>query len=116
MYSVNVKEASKELSKKELVSLKTSTFSSLDKAAPLTIHPTAYAVLDVHNDLTENKDYTKYVLFCDEGTYATGSESFFTTFKSIFDEMEGEDEWGIEVIKQDSRKREGKYFLTCCVV
>ena len=117
MYSVNILESSKELTAKEVVSLKTSTFASLDKAAPITIHPTSYAVLEVHNDLTENKDYVKYVLFCDEGVYATGSEAFFSTFRSIFEATANVDEeWAIQVVKQDSRKREGKYFLTCCIV
>lgn len=117
MYSVVIRETSKELTKKESIALKTSTFISLDKAAPITIHPTAYAVMDVHNDETEQQDYTKYVIFADEGNFATGSEAFFRTFKDIFTELYGSDEeWGLEVIKQDSRKREGKYFLTCAVI
>lgn len=117
MYSVTVKEASRELTKKEIVALKTSTFDSIDKLAPITLHPKAYAVLSVHNDNAENTDYTKYVMYCDEGIFCTGSEAFFSTFHDIFEEMAGDDEeWSIEVRKQDSRKREGKYFLTCRVI
>lgn len=118
MYKVEIVEASKEFTKKEAVALKTAAFESLDKLAPISIVPVGFAALKVTNDESaENPEYTKFVIIADGGKmYATGSAPFWRQFRTIFDEMNGETDWAIEVIKQDSRKREGKYFLSCVLV
>lgn len=76
-----------------------------------------YAVLAIHNDKANgDKDYTKYIILTENGNYSTGSESFMNTFIDIFENMEGEADWGIEVIRKPSKNYNGKYFLSCTVV
>lgn len=122
-YSVAIRECSTELTARERIKLKDTTNAiKLDEAAsgetPLVIRPVAYAVLDIHNEKSDNKDYPNYIIMDDEGNkYVTGSESFWTSFKEIFEEMESENEaYEIEVYKVDSKNYKGKQFLTCSIV
>lgn len=122
-YKVIIKECSKELTPRERIMMKdTSNAIKLDDMAndgnhPV-ISPDAYAVLSVHNDRSENKDYEVYVIIDKDGKkYATGSPSFFKAFKEIWDEMKDEDEgFSIEMYKMDSKNYKGKQFLTCSIV
>lgn len=122
-YSVSIRECSTELTARERIKLKDTTNAiKLDEAAsgetPLVIRPAAYAVLDIHNEKSDNKDYPNYIIMDDEGNkYVTGSESFWTSFKEIFEEMQNENEaYEIEVYKVDSKNYKGKQFLTCSIV
>ena len=121
-YSVKIREVSKDITAKERVMLKDTTNAiSLDdvtKDAKFVFEPAYYAILDVHNDKSEDKDYVKYIIVDKAGTkLVTGSESFFTSFKSIMDEMEGCDEqFSIEVYRMPSKNYKGKEFITCSVV
>lgn len=118
-YNVIIAESSRELSKKECVQLKTNAATKLDDLAPIVLeNPTGYAVLNVHNPKArDNKDYVHYVIFTEDGKmYYTGSPSFFEAFKLIWSEMEGETDWGLEVVKRPSRNYVGKDFLTCNLV
>ena len=118
-YSVSIRECSTELTARERIKLKDTTNAiKLDEAAsgetPLVIRPAAYAVLDIHNEKSDNKDYPNYIIMDDEGNkYVTGSESFW----SSFEEMQNENEaYEIEVYKVDSKNYKGKQFLTCSIV
>lgn len=122
-YSVSIRECSTELTARERIKLKDTTNAiKLDEAVngetPLVIRPAAYAVLDIHNEKSDDKDYLNYIVMDDEGNkYVTGSESFWTSFKEIFDEMKNENEaYEIEVYKVDSKNYKGKQFLTCSIV
>ena len=121
-YSVNIKFASKELTAKQRVMLKDTTNAiSLDEATQggaLTIDPDFYVTLEVHNEKAEDKNYLKHVIVDKAGTkYATGSESFISSFKGIMDEMSGSDEdFQIEVYRMPSKNYKGKEFLTCSIV
>lgn len=122
-YSVSIRECSTELTARERIKLKDTTNAiKLDEAAsgetPLVIRPAAYAVLDIHNEKSDNKDYPNYIIMDDAGNkYVTGSESFWTSFKEIFEEMQNENEaYEIEVYKVDSKNYKGKQFLTCSIV
>ena len=118
-YEVTIKEASMELTAKERIRLKdTSNAIKLDTAtdeAPLTISPKAFAILSIHNEKSDNVDYLNYIIVDKDGNkYVTGSESFWSSFKSIWDEMETEaEEWELEIYKLDSKNYKGKKFLTC---
>ena len=118
-YEVTIKEASMELTAKERIRLKdTSNAIKLDTAtdeAPLTISPKAFAILSIHNEKSDNVDYLNYIIVDKDGNkYVTGSESFWSSFKSIWDEMESEaEEWELEIYKLDSKNYKGKKFLTC---
>lgn len=121
-YSVNIREVSRTITAKERVMLKDTTNAiSLDEVtqdAKFVFEPDYYAILDVHNDKSEDKDYIKYVIVDKAGTkLVTGSESFFTSFKSIMDEMAGcDEEFGIEAYRMPSKNYKGKEFITCSIV
>ena len=121
-YSVEIKETSKQLSAKERIAIKdTSNALKLDiecEEDAVIITPVAFAILAIHNEKSDNKDYENYVITDKDGTkYVTGSESFWNAFISIWDEMqEEEEEWGIKAYKLDSKNYKGKKFLTCSII
>lgn len=121
-YSVEIKESSKELSTKERIMLKdTSEAVKLDSACDeeaLIITPVSFAVLGVHNEKSDNKDYDNYILQDENGEkYVTGSPSFWASFMNIYNEMKEETEkWSIKVYKLDSKNYKGKKFLTCSII
>lgn len=121
-YSVEIKESSKELSAKERIMLKdTSDAVKLDLACDegaVIITPDSFAVLGIHNEKSDNKDYDSYILQDKNGEkYVTGSPSFWDSFMNIYNEMEEETEkWSIKVYKLDSKNYKGKQFLTCSII
>lgn len=124
-YSVKVTESSKNLTAREkLMYSDTSNAVKLDDIVtaetPVIITPTDYAILTVHNDNSENKDYEVYVIIDVTGEkYVTGSNSFWNSFADIWDVMhdgESAEEYQLEVYKKESKNFKGKYFLTCSIV
>lgn len=121
-YSVEIREASRELSAKQRIKLKdTSDAISLDTACEedaIIIEPVDYAVLAIHNEKSDNVDYLNYIIIDKNGDkYVTGSESFWISFMDIYNEMQGEDEaWSIKVYKLDSKNYKGKKFITCSII
>ena len=121
-YSVEIAETNKELTAKERIRLKdTSDCIKLDIATvdgEVVITPTNYAVLEVHNEKSDNKDYKVYVIEDENGTkYVTGSESFFTSFMDIFNEMKDESEaWQIKAYRLPSKNYANKEFITCSII
>lgn len=121
-YSAKVIEISKEVSAKQKIQLKdTTNCISLDEATNendrLVIAPDYYAVIAVHNDKSEDKDYEKYVVVDRAGNkYVTGSKSFFTALRDIMSDMAAEapdEEYDIEVYRRESANYKGKTFITC---
>ena len=122
-YKVTIKNCSKELTGKEKVAIKDITDAiKLDSAVTptevVTIYPEYTAVLEVHNENAENKDYKIFVIVGKDGhKYITSSESFISSFENIQEEMENdEEEWGIKVYKVESKNFKGRYFITCSIV
>lgn len=121
MYEVKVREASYELTKREIVKLKNLDATKFDDVVPedgeFNLTATGYAVLDIHNDQSKDRlDYCNYLVFADDGkVYCTGSPSFWERFVDIYNDLEGEDVT-LKVYKQESKNRAGKYFLTCTLV
>lgn len=121
-FTANITESSRELTKKEKVMAKDySNAIAIDEQlngdnASIIIHPTAFVVLDVHNERSKaEKDYRKYIIFDGDTKYVTGSTSFWTAFMAIWDEMDGED-FSIEVFRKPSRNYNGKYFISCSLI
>ena len=124
-YSVKVVESSKELTKKEQVMFKDlsdainlSEFID-EHAGAVVIDVDSYVELAIHNEHAkdgQNKDYTNYVVVDKNGQrYYTGSESFWSSFRDIFSDMEWyEEEWSLKVYKKQSKGK--KDFITCSVV
>lgn len=121
-YEVKIVETSKQLSARERLMVKdTSNANSIDELtqqSPLVLSVADYAVLSVHNEKSEDKDYTKYLLIDKNGNkYETGSESFWSAFKEIYDEMKDTDEeYEIEIYRLESKNYKGKTFITCSIV
>lgn len=71
-------------------------------------------VLQVHNEMAENTDYTLYVLETHETSYSTSSESFYTSVLEVFEtfaeEIEAGEKIDIKVRKQESKNNEGSFF------
>lgn len=121
-YSVEIIEATKELSAKERIMMKDTTDAlKIDELTEgenaLLINPTDYVILSVHNDKAENQEYEQILILADDGNkYITGSTTFINTFKDIYLEMQDCGEpWGIKVYKKPSKNYKGKFFLTCTV-
>lgn len=122
-FKVTIKECTRELSAREKIRLKdTSNAIKLDTAVTaderVMITPVAYAILSIHNEKSDNKDYENIVIEDKNGDkYVTGSPSFTASFFDIWDEMDGTgEEFSIEVYKMDSKNYKGKQFLTCSIL
>lgn len=120
-YKVTVVEASVELTKKDKIRITDTTDTiAMDKATQdgeLIIDPAFWAVLEVHNEKSQDKDYRNFIIADKNGLkFRTGSESFWTAFRSIWDELKDEDDWQVKVYRLPSRNRQGKDFLTCSLV
>lgn len=120
-YKVEIKESSKVLSARERISLKDTTNAiKLDEAlaeGDVIITPVDYAILAIHNEKADDKDYENYIIVDKLGTkYVTGSSSFWNSFIEIYEEMSGEDEeYSILAYRVESKNYKGKYFLTCSI-
>lgn len=123
-YKAVVARASKELTAKEKIMLKDmSDAVKLDDAVKeqaIIIKPDFYAIINVHNEKSDTKDYTKIVIVDgDSGIkYTTGSMPFITTFEDIMQEMEdaGETDFSLKVYAKESKNYKGKYFITCSII
>lgn len=122
-YLVTIEETSMEnLSNRDRVMLKdTGDAIAIDEAladenSSLEIAVKDYAVLNVHNEKADDKDYNKFIIISASGEkYVTGSPTFFRSFKDIYAEMAGED-FSIKVYKKPSTNYKGKFFLSCSIV
>lgn len=123
-YKATITEASFELSKKERVAFKdlddAISLDTATEAGEVEIPVKGYVVIDVHNEKSDNQDYKKYVIVDEAGRrYVTGSDSFYSAFLEIWDEMKaGEDpeDFSIRAYKRPSKNYSGKSFLTCSLV
>lgn len=120
-YKVEIKEVSAQLTAKQRIALKDTTNAiKLDletQKAPVIINPDFYAVLAIHNEKSDNPDYENYIVVDKNGDkYVTGSQSFWSSFMEIAEEMAGEDEeWSIKVYRVESKNYKGKEFITCSI-
>ena len=121
-YEVKIRKISKEISPKERIKIKdfsnANSIDELTQGEPIVVTPDYYAVLDVHNEKSDNKDYVKTIVVDKSGNkFITGSISFLETLESIMEEMEEVDEeFAIEIYRKDSKNYKGKQFITCSVV
>ena len=123
-YSVTVKEVSKELTHKERVQITDLTdcvkLDAATQEGPVLIDLDYYAVLQIHNEKSTDKDYETYVIVDKNGVrYSTGSESFFNNLVDIYEEMDDSDDdevWQIKAYRKPSKNHQGKDFITCSIV
>ena len=126
-YEATITESSREFSAKERVMFKDLgnatqlvdfAKSAQEAGVKARITVKDFAVIAVHNDATEDKDYTNYLIIDnDDNKYYTGSTSFWNSFKNIYNEMkDADEEWGIELNLIPSKNYKGKEILTCSLV
>lgn len=120
-FTTTIKSASWEMTKRERVKFSDNRGSiKLDEVVTndgIELNVVNYVELAIHNGYSKDRqDYANYVLICDDGTtYVTGSPSFWSAFKPIYDELEGEDVT-IKVVKKASKNYTGKSFLSCYLI
>lgn len=124
-YTAIIKESSKELSVKERISIKDTTSAlSIDDITTteghLRIEYAYHVVLDITNERSENKNYTKVIVVAKDGTkYVTGSKSFLDVLSDIVEEMTAEglaDEIVLDVYRIESKNYKGKSFITASLI
>ena len=126
-YTATIIESSREFSAKERVMFKDLgnaesmidyARAAIEQGAKATIDVADFAVISIHNEATDDVDYTNYLLIDKNGNkYYTGSESFWNSFKNIYNEMKDSDEeWGIELNLLPSKNYKGKEILTCSLI
>lgn len=122
-YSVTVKETSREITAKQRVQLKDTTSAvKLDKATQngegVIINPDFWAVLVIHNEKSNDKDYENYIVVDKDGSrYVTGSKSFWSSFNDIMDDMsDSDEEFSIRVYRSPSKNYPDKDFITCEII
>lgn len=122
-YLATIVECSKELTARERIKIKdTTACDRLDDATQVEdviITPDYYAIIAIHNEKSENKDYNVLVVAdkVSGKTYVTGSESFKDAFLNIFNEMQGEsEEYSVRAYRRESANYKGKEFITCTIL
>ena len=122
-YKATIARASRELTAKEKIQYKNTTdcvsLDDVTKDAPVLINVAGFVVLNIHNEKSDNKDYTKYIIIDKDGArYQTGSESLWTAFEDIYDEMTdaGEEDFQIKAFRMPSKNYAGRDFLTCSII
>lgn len=122
-FSAKVTATSRELTHKQRVMLAdTSDDVSIEAqtrdGAVLTLDVDYWAEVAIHNEHSNDKDYSNYVVVTKDGTkYKTGSKSFWNSFMDIWEDMADDDEeWQLKVYQKESKNRAGKTFITCSII
>ena len=123
-YSVKIIETSfTDLTSKQRVILKDTTNAvKIDDVVtpdnPLVLDICDYAVIQIHNENSDDKEYKQYMYITTDGMkYVSGSVSLFTSFLDIYDEMkDSNEEYQIKIYKMPSKNYTNKHFITCSIV
>lgn len=121
-YKAEITSCTTELSKKEQVYLTFMTgFDKLDELIQgfedkLYMENPECAVVEVHNEAAENKDYKVYIFFNKEAGlfYQTSSDSCYEAYMQIKNIMEDEP-FNVNFMKLPSKNYNGKAFLTASI-
>lgn len=122
-YKATIEKCNKQLSAIERIKIKDtadaiSINEVMEEKGSLVFTPDVSAVLNIHNDMSENKDYKVFVFVDKEGNkYTTSSESFYKSYEDIQEEIAdaGEDISSIQIkcLLKPSKNYKGKSFITC---
>lgn len=131
-YFVEIAETSRQLTAKQRIALKNGfdamSIDQMTQVEPLTIDPEYWAMLNVHNEKSDDKEYSTLVIVDKNGeAYVTGSRSFVEAFQTIWDEMtdanavaeengEEVEDFKIKCFRKESKNYKGKSFITCTIV
>ena len=118
----NIVETSRELTARErlkfLDSAKATKLDEATEAGAFTLSPADYAIVERSDDSEDGETYNMIVILATDGEfYTSGSSSLIESFLTIFNTMKDEGEpYEIMVERKESKKRPGKYYLTCSIV
>ena len=123
-YSVKIIDSSfTDLTAKQRVMLKDTTNAiKIDDCVtpedPIVLDISDYSVLHIHNENSDDKDYKQYMYITSDGLkYVSGSESLYTSFIDIYEEMkESNEQYQIKIYKMPSKNYSNKHFITCSIV
>lgn len=120
-YKVTIVSSTRELTKREQVKYKElADAKSLDELSQEIENPIIKVKdliqLEIHNEASENKDYTACVIVDkDDIIYNTSSPSFIEKAFDIYNDLEGDDV-DLKIIRKESKNFKGKQFITCTLV
>ncbi len=123
-YRTTITSSSREFTAREKLRMMDTTGAQklneiIESNNHIDITVSAWAVLHIENNMSEDKEYDTYVILDTEGNiYSTGSSSFATAFANIALVMEAEqdDEYTIRVFSRPSKKFKGKSYITCSLL
>ena len=121
-YKAVVAETSGQLTAKQKLQISDTTGATqliqVTAENDIILKPAAWAVIDIHNEKSDDVDYKNYVIIDTEGkAYVTGSTTFWESFVNIYDTMSGTDEdYEVRIFQKPSKNYNGKAFLTCSVM
>lgn len=123
-YSVKIISSSfTNLTAKQRVMLKdTTNVIKIDECVtpedPIVLDISDYVVLQINNINSDDKEYKQYMYITSDGLkYVSGSESLYTSFIDIYEEMkESNEEYQIKIYKMPSKNYTNKHFITCSIV
>lgn len=120
-YNVKIVNGSKDFVGKQALMIKDTHNSKglkeLTQDGEFVFKPVDYAELEIHNERSQNKDYTVYVFISEDGNmFSTSSKNLFESITDILSEMKNICvDWAIRVYQKPSKNRSGQSFLTCSV-
>ena len=121
-YSVEIKEASRELTKRERIKFKDYANSTPIDGQGEDFKVTAkdYVILHVINENSDTGEYDILLIIDNDGkTYRTSSKSFIQSFIDIYKEMtaDGDDEdFEVGVIEIPSKNYANKSYKKCVLI
>lgn len=122
-FSSKVSFISKNIDAKDKIKLKDTTnalkIDELTVDGTLRISVDYYAIISIHNEKANPKDYEQILIVDTDGQkYVTGSPSFRRALSDIIDDLtdEGITEYELDCYKRPSKNYAGKSFLTCSLV
>ena len=123
-YSAKIVNSSRTLSARERIMMKDTTdaiqINAALKNGSVEFSPILWADVEIHNERSENKDYSTLVVLDSDGTkYYTSSPSFKEAFIGIFSEMISEngefEEFSVRAYTVPSKNQQG-CFITCSIL
>lgn len=122
-FTSKVSYVSKNIDAKDRIKLKDTTnamkIDEMVNDGTLRISVDYYAVISIHNEKADPKDYEQILIVDRDGQkFVTGSPSFRRSLSDIIADLDeaGITEYELDCYKRPSKNYSGKYYLTCSLV
>lgn len=121
-YVIKSITSTKELSPREKVKYKDTAWMTpiakiMKEGGSFIFRPDFCVMLEIHNEHTEDPDYTQYVIVDSDGNaYTTCSDSLMDSLMDIMSDMDSSDEeYEVEIRGYDSKNYNGKFYKATIV-